>query len=225
MLLNASVTIAYKCSACGAFEFFDNISLFELTYKDDYKYECKCGKSAVLIKKDATRNLIINVPCISCGNSHVFVLSRKALLHNSVNILACPENGMKLCFIGNDEEVRKKIDYFEKELDELINMFGYENYFNNTQVMFDSLNHLHDIAENGELFCECGSKDIEVSLLPDKIHLRCRRCEGSRIISAASNVDLKDILSKREITLANMASNMEIIDCNSFIKSSDMIKK
>ena len=211
MLLNASVTVAYKCPACGTFEFFDGISIFELLHKKKNDMACKCGHSAVNLLSDGINKLYISVPCISCEGTHYFYVSRKALLHNEVNTFICPEKGIKLCFVGNDEAVRSRIDYFEKELDELINTFGYENYFNNTQVMLDSLNHLHDIAEKGELCCECGKGDIEVTLLPDRILLKCRDCSATKELFAASNVNLKDIMARNKITLAKVSPDMDDI--------------
>lgn len=104
-------------------------------------------------------------------------------------------------FIGNDEDVRKKIDSLEREFDELINTLGYDNYFVNTQVMFDSLNIIHDIAEKGNLFCECGNNDIELLLLSDKIYLRCKRCPANKIIYASSNEHLKNNLQTKQILL------------------------
>jgi hypothetical protein len=112
--------------------------------------------------------------------------------------------------MGRDEDVRKKIDSLERELDELINLFGYDNYFTNTQVMFDAMNKIHDIAEAGNLLCECGNKDIELLMLPDKIHLKCSKCTGSKIIKASSNSDLKDLLLKQQITLSKSTPDMHI---------------
>jgi hypothetical protein len=118
-----------------------------------------------------------------------------------VSVLHCPGTGIELCFIGNDEEVRKRIDSLEKKFDELIDLFGYDKYFKNTQVMFDALNRIHDIAESGNLYCECGSNEIEMLLYEDEIHLKCLRCFANIVIDASSNKDLKDILKKHQIVL------------------------
>lgn len=201
MLVDASMTIAYKCSSCGSFEFF-NVSLFMLLYKKECRFTCRCNKSRAAIARDGSRDYKIMIPCIGCGNDHIFILGRREILYKAINIFYCPETGMEQCFIGKDKVVRKKIDNLEKELDELIDTFGYESYFANTRVMFDSLNKIHDIAEQGNLYCECGSNDIELILLSDKIHLKCRECSGNRIIYASSNEDLKEILTRKQILLS-----------------------
>ena len=199
MLLDASATIAYKCSSCGSFEFF-NISLFKLLYRQQYSFVCRCGNTKVSIKKD--REYVISLPCIGCGNEHQFSVARKALLANDIMVFHCPETGIQQCFIGKDDIVRKRIDSLEKEFDELISTFGYDDYFVNTQVMFDALNKIHDVAEQGDLYCECGCKDIELTLLSDQIHLNCRACSANRIIFAASNEDLKDLLMRTNLLLS-----------------------
>ncbi len=206
MLIDTRVTIAYKCHSCGTFEFF-NTSLFKFLHKKEHILTCRCTNSSLVITEDCHKEYRIRIPCIGCGNDHIFMLPRKGLLSKIVNVLYCPETGVQLCFIGNDGDVRKKIDNLERELDELINLFGYDNYFKNTQVMFDVLNRIHDIAEQGNLICECGNKDIELVMLPDEIHLKCIKCPGNKIIKASSNNHLKDILIKQQIILSRTCSD------------------
>lgn len=200
MLIDTSVTFAYKCSSCGTFDFF-NISVFNLLFKKECILNCRCNNSSIIITWENSRHFKVKAPCIGCGSDHAFVLGRKEILSGDIKVFYCPETGIKLCFIGNDEEVRRKIDNLEKELDDLINLFGYDNYFKNTQVMFDSLNKIHDIAEQGNLYCKCGNDDIELILLSNKIHLRCTKCSGKKVIFAASNKDLKYLLTKKQILL------------------------
>jgi hypothetical protein len=108
---------------------------------------------------------------------------------------------MPICFIGRDHEVRARVDSLENELDELISMFGYDNYFKNTRVMFDTLNIIHDIAEQENLYCECGNHDIELILLPDVIQLKCKDCFRLETLKAATNEDLKNITQASKICL------------------------
>lgn len=201
MLIDTSATIAYKCSSCGSFEFF-NISLFNILYKRGSVYCCHCQKSNITISQQHNFYLF-KIPCIGCGNDHVYMLSKKDILLRDLNVFNCPETGMKLCFIGRDEPVRKKVDSLEEEYDELIDMFGYESYFKNTQVMFDSLNKIHDIAEQGNLLCECGCSEIELVPLSDRIVLKCSKCGMSKLFLAATNEDLKDITDKKQILLTD----------------------
>jgi hypothetical protein len=200
MLIDTSVTIAYKCTSCGSFEFF-NISLFTLLYKKDCSLPCRCKKSCVNIKQECEGSFLISIPCIGCGNDHTYLLSKKNILSGEPIIFNCPETDLQIFFIGRDEAVRKKVDSLEEEFDEMIDMYGYESYFDNTQVMFDTLNRIHDIALKGNLSCECGSVNIELVLLSGCVLLRCGKCGSSRRIPASKNKDLKDILTKSQITI------------------------
>jgi len=200
MLIDTSITIAYKCPSCGSFKFF-SISVFAVSYKNIHSLKCDCNKSEISVARNSSGSFVLVAPCIGCGGEHAISIDKNKMLHKEVNIFSCSSTGIEQCFIGKDLAVRKKIDKLEKELDKLIDMFGYDNYFKNTQVMFDSLNKIHDIAEQGNLYCECGNSDIELSLLSDKIYLKCKKCSASRVIYAISNEHLKDILMSRQILL------------------------
>ena len=220
MLIETGITIAYKCSSCGTFEFF-NISLFELSCKKVNYLTCHCNKSSISITEENSRDYKIMIPCMACGNTHIYNLSRKEMFYKDINVFNCPETGIRQCFIGNDKTVRKQIDSLEKELDELIDMFGYDSYFKNTQVMFDALNKVHDIAEQKSLYCECGNDDIELTLFPDRIHLRCKKCPGNRTIYAESNEDLKDLLMRHQILLLQDFAVYDARKTSSFMRQTD----
>ncbi|HHW00829.1 MAG TPA: hypothetical protein GXX36_14925 [Clostridiaceae bacterium] len=216
MLIDTVATIAYKCSVCGSFN-FTSMSLFELRRQKEHIFICDCRKSQAVVKVDKSDTLSVLTPCIGCGEMHLHSVDFKDIMLGDVNSFICPNKGIEHCFIGKDEALRKTIDRLEREQDNLIDTLGYDSYFKNSRVMLDSLNKIHDIAEKGNLFCECGNKDIEVILLSDRIFLKCRKCSGRRILSATSNKDLKDIVTKRHILLVteNMDCDAEKIKNNS----------
>lgn len=220
MLIDTCVTIAYKCTSCGTFEFF-YISLFELSNKKECKLTCRCGKSSLLIREENYGDYKIRIPCISCGDEHIFTAGRKELLCRNINIFYCPVTGMQQCYVGNDSDVRVKVDALEKELDELIDLFGYDSYFKNTRVMIDTLNRIHDIAEQGNLYCECGNEDIELILLQDKVCLQCKNCSGNKTIYAVNNEDLKDILRRKRVMLVNELPGCDASAPDTLMRKSD----
>jgi len=211
MLIDTRITIAYKCTSCGSFEFF-NVSLFKLPGKKNGLYACRCKKSGIELKQEGENYYLVSIPCIGCGGEHTYLLTRRNILSGDLVVFSCPETGVVICSAGRDEAVRKKIDNLEEELDELMNMYGYESYFTNTQVMFDMVNRIHDIALSGKLYCECGSTDIEMIMLSECIFLRCRKCGGNKLIPASKNKDLKDILAKEQIILGEDTFQRDIKD-------------
>lgn len=200
MLIDTDITIAYKCFSCGTFDFI-NINLFKLSLRENIVSDCKCGKAKLKLQVLGKAGYRFTVPCIGCGSRHSHVASREKLLNNKITIYTCPETGIKNCFIGKDQAVREFIDGFEKELDGMIDGLGYDSYFENTQVMLDTLNKIHDIAEQGKLHCECGCKNVTVSMLRKGIALKCSSCTRGKFIPAASNNDLKKTLQMDQIVL------------------------
>lgn len=201
MLIDTCITVAYKCPSCGSFEFFSR-SLFELTSKGHIYCTCGCKRSRISIAKDSDKTFRAGTLCIGCGNRHIYILDKNQLLYGDIQTFKCPVKGIKLFFAGKDNLVRETVDKLEQELDSLIDTFGYDSYFLNTQVMYNSLNKIHDIAAKGNLFCECGENDIELILQPDRILLVCRKCSGSKTIFARTNGDLKDIMRRQQMLLS-----------------------
>lgn len=205
MLIDMDVIIAYKCFCCGMFD-FSNINLFKFHKHKNIMPKCRCEGTKLEIVEVAKNNYKFTVPCIACGAKHSFIITREDLTSKDIMVYTCPVTNIKQCFIGRDAAVREHVDNFEKELDVIIDDLGYDNYFANTQVMIETLNKIHDIAEQGDLRCQCGCNDISVSLLRKGIYLRCPQCSGNKFIPAASNNDLKKTIQKVKIVLAEKKS-------------------
>lgn len=203
MIIDTKITIAYKCPACGSFDFF-HIYLFNLINKKKNIFNCKCNESHLEISKIVPRKYKLDIPCIACGDVHEHNIKMKDIL-NGVTVLCCNHMDIKQCVIGEDINVRKKVDELEREFDDIIDMFGYDNYFSNAHVMMEMVNIVHDYAENGNLFCSCGSSSIELSLLADSINLECS-CGKTKNIKAVSNEDIKNIISEGFIMLGEFNS-------------------
>lgn len=200
MLINTDITIAYKCFSCGTFN-FKNVNLFKLFPREKITFGCSCKNSKMEIIRTGKSDYRLTVPCIGCGTEHSQNISREMLLNNNILTYTCPLTSIKYCFIGKDKAVREFIDNFEKELDGMIDGLGFDSYFENTRVMLDTLNRIHDIAERGRLCCECGCEDIIVSMHRKGIILKCSQCTGGKFIPAATNNDLKKTLLRDKIIL------------------------
>lgn len=201
MVVNTGFTVAFKCSQCGSYRFFE-ISYFKLAQKGHKKVKCRCGGAYAVASVTKSGRIALSVPCIGCGEMHEYTASRKEMRNAQVLVCRCKNTGIQHCFVGSDNNVRKRIDILEDELERLMDELGYERYFINSQVMLESINRIHEMAEQGRIYCQCGSNDIEVVLLEDKIYLKCRSCPGKTTICASSNEDLERILMNSAVLLS-----------------------
>lgn len=200
MIIKQSRTVTYTCPDCGS-NHFEDISLFDFSGKSEVDTSCKCSKSKLAIKTEDYKNYSITVPCIGCGDKHKFMLSFYELWVGPVQTIKCEHTGVELCLIGKDGDVRKHLDTLELKKDALADTIGFKKVFNNSTVMLEVFNKIHDIAENDNIVCECGCKDVSVYMLYDKIILQCISCSGLEIINAKDSFDLKAISKKEQIFL------------------------
>lgn len=207
MLINTDITIAYKCVACGTFEFI-SVNLFRLFHQRSIEFNCRCNNSSGKIIRTNQNEYEIKIPCIGCGSEHSYTIDKRTLLRGELQVYCCQTTQLKQCFVGPDVRVRQSVDSFERELDYMMDNLGYDSFFENSQVMLDTLNKLHDLAEKGNLLCRCGCSDAIINLRRKGIFLRCSRCNGSKFIPAASNNDLKVTLNKASIILNNDQSQL-----------------
>ncbi|MGE4282134.1 MAG: hypothetical protein AB7G87_00275 [Clostridia bacterium] len=201
MILEWGSTIAYKCPVCGSIE-FHNISLFDFSGKKEHTIECNCKRSFVKIsiKKDGLCTL--SVPCIACNVIHTYTVKFKELWLKRIMHFKCAKNKLELCYFGNDSAVRQAVDSYEMRMDKLMEDIGYDDNFANSAVMLRTIDKIHDVAERQNLFCQCGSQDIDLQILYDRVELMCNKCFTYEIIRACTNQDLKLTLQRNSIILS-----------------------
>lgn len=202
MVIDNLSTVAYKCPVCGSIE-FNYISIFDFSGKKGYTVSCSCNKGFVKIITKSNKKCMISMPCIACNGMHYYTLEFATLWTERISTFTCPNTGIELCFIGNDDVVRKSVDQYELQMDLLMNDIGYDDYFVNNTVMLDTIDRIHDIAEKGNLFCQCGNDDIDLQMYSDRVELVCQKCRTYEVIKASSNQDLKATLSKECIILCH----------------------
>lgn len=149
------------------------------------------------------KSLLLTIPCFACNEVHTYALRDKALWSEHVSVLKCPNTKMELCFMGKDDGVRKSVDNYEMQMDILMNEIGYDDYFINNTVMLNTVDKIHDIAERGNLLCQCGSREISMEMFYDRVELICNKCFLKTTIKACTNHDLKDTLKKDSIILCD----------------------
>lgn len=212
MIINRRKLLSYRCPFCGSIQ-YKSFSIFEFQDDKILNKLCDCRKSAINANKDKNGRFTFEVPCIACGDTHKIKITNRNLWFSSINYILCDNTNTEIAYIGEYLEVHNKIDSYEKEIDDLITKLGYNDYFFNIRIMLEVLNRIHDLAEEGSLMCECGSTDVELTLLRDRVKIGCKECSAHTFAFARSNQDLVNLYDWRHIILCkkiNIRETMEV---------------
>lgn len=201
MLLTTVTTLAIRCPECGALE-FHSLSRFGLSGQGNIQVSCSCGAFLLSIVRKRQRGYWLMSPCVICETKHLKEISGARLWSGEVVYLTCPDSGLELGFVGRNEEVKKLAQTLDTGLETLMDEIGYDEYFNNPDVMHQVMHCLQEIADNGGLFCQCGNQRIEVDVFLDRLELHCKECDSINIVYAETEEDLRVIEQVETIELA-----------------------
>lgn len=201
MLITTQRTLALRCPLCGRLE-FDTISWFDFSGGDPVRIKCKCGFNKLTINpKNDFRDFYFQIPCLICDDVHIIRFSKAELWGKISLVLRCTTNGQELGYIGTEAAIDKLINQKRDDLESVVNNLGFDDYFTNPQVMYEILNHLHQIADANRLYCLCGNNQIEIEVFPEKLELHCPFCHSLHIIYAETLEDLRIVKEAEEIAL------------------------
>ncbi|ABO51679.1 conserved hypothetical protein [Desulforamulus reducens MI-1] len=192
MLITNVTTLAIRCPECGALE-FHNLSRFALSGRGKLQISCSCGAFLLGIVNRSAGSYWLQIPCIFCETKHIREISGVRLWGKEVIYLNCPESGLELGFIGKYEEVKELAESLDSGIESLIDELGYDEYFNNSEIMHEVMQSLQEIADNGGLYCQCGNTHIEVDVYLDRLELHCKECDSINIVYAETEEDLNVI--------------------------------
>lgn len=192
MLVQTTYTLALHCPYCGKIE-MHNLSLFMLNNSNPLELSCSCGHVQGRILSIHRQQIVLELPCFICQTNHIIFLDSRKIKQTRMEKIYCLDENLELGFIGDHEVVAEAVADQQHEteslLDDIKSMDYGDDDIQNSVVMLEVLNKIHDIAENGGLSCRCGSKHIEVEILPDAIQLRCMNCQGWMTLPALKEQD------------------------------------
>ena len=204
MIIETGALLAMRCPECGKLD-YHYLSKFEFGRRKKVEIACKCGFIKLVVNTSGPRErkiYVLQVPCVVCESKHTHYLSSRRFWSDEVSYLLCQETGLELGYLGAEEAVRELAVAQEEDIESLANEFeGEDRYFNNSEIMYEVLNRLHDIAEQGALYCQCGNLDVEVDIFPDRLELHCKECDSINIIYAETEEDLRVIKDIETIEL------------------------
>ncbi len=202
MIIETGVLLAMRCPDCGKLG-YHKLSRFEMGLRNKMEIPCACGFTKLVVNTRNRKEYILQIPCVVCESKHLLSISAKRFWSGDVNYLFCQETGLELGYLGADGEVRALAEAQEESIESLASEIdGEDRYFNNSEIMYEVLNCLHDIAEQGALYCQCGNLDVEVDIFPDRLELHCKECDSVNIIYAETEDDLRVIRDVDSIELS-----------------------
>lgn len=201
MLINTNSIMTMRCPICGIIKYHD-LSRFAISKGNPIHINCSCGAAALIISTKNHALYRLQVPCLICDCKHQMEFTGKFLWSGEIIRLSCSDTGLELGYIGPEPAVKQIIYNQELELDALADDMNSEDYFHNPDIMYEVLSCLHEIAEQGDLYCQCGNLEIEVELFPDCLELHCKNCDSINIIYAETEEDLNVIRQVDTIELA-----------------------
>lgn len=198
MLINTVSTLALYCPRCGKIQ-MHNISRFN--HIGRRKLLCSCGALQATITSTGDRQCLLDIPCVLCQTNHIICLDNKRLWHADIDKIYCVQENFELGFIGSRQIIAETINNYKVEFEKLSLDMEFDDDIQNPQLILETLNKIHDMAEKGGVRCRCGSNDIGIEVLPDGIGLECAQCGGQLIIQAQEEQDLTYIGKMEDIEI------------------------
>jgi len=200
MLLDGTIYIAFYCGACSKFESFE-ISLFDLKKDEEFTIESICSDNYITIKTRNFKNFYLSIPCVSCGMRHKYKYSLLDIIKNKPGLFKCRFSKLDILYVGDKEYIENVVKKSAKDLESIIGKLGPEEHIVNPYIMAKTLEKISDIVDKDNLFCDCGGKQIDITMFSDRIELICVKCGSVNIIYAENYEDLKAIINKNLIVL------------------------
>jgi hypothetical protein len=213
MVVPTEIKIALRCPYCDKIE-INSLSLFEFSGTSSIIKKCSCGEELLNIHTKNNKVYLLQYYCVMCDSLHVIPLKRHQIWsYNKEGFeISCSDTAINVGFIGKTNWIKDKIKEQPHTLAEFAKQMGFTEYFMNPEIMYEILEHIYHVAENGNLYCSCGNYDLDIEIFPEYIELFCEDCGFSEIITAKTEDDLNRVifLSKIELT-ENGIFDQEII--------------
>jgi ribosomal protein S27E len=222
MIIPAYRTVAIRCPECGKMDFYA-LSRFSMSGTNIASIDCECGANLLKMGRNKGKNYWMQVKCSMCEGSHFYTFNYKELWMGNLLTLTCEDTGVEIGFIGAREPVRKNVQNMDKSVQEMAEELGYGDFFNNPEIMYRVLEHLHSLAGTGHLYCDCCNQNLEVEVYPDRIELHCNECGATGIVFAESFKDWENVRHLTEVVLSK--GSFKYFDDKKTKKPRNRIKK
>lgn len=200
MIVPTQRQIALRCPVCGHLELHP-LSLFSFSGSSTVVFHCSCGFNKLTIATRDHKTYSFQFTCMICDEIHILNVRYFHVWKNEITPIACPVTSQELGYIGDKEHLEELMMENSRNMESVLNDVGFDDFFANPTVMVQVLSHLHHVAEEGHLYCQCGNKDIQVDVFPEKLELRCPHCNSLSVIYAENQEDLELVQNIRVIAM------------------------
>ena len=205
--------IAYRCPSCGT-AVRGIVGAFAAK-ADLLKLKCPSGDGELTLSLSPDRERVrISVPCLFCGQSHQYTVSRTIVLGNDPFLLNCPYTNMDICFLGSGAEVEASLDRAEGELSGLLAEMGLESMRELQPIDLDPDEILPDagvydivryvvkeLEAEGAIDCPCHGGEYEIAMTDRGILVYCPACRASHLFRTDSVAAAEEFLKLDSLTL------------------------
>ncbi|OPY59695.1 MAG: hypothetical protein A4E55_00044 [Pelotomaculum sp. PtaU1.Bin035] len=205
MLIATDAVLAMRCPECGKMD-VHGFSRFAFPGGRAVLVKCSCGAAMLEVIKKLS-GYLLKFHCVVCETRHSREISGKALWSGEITCISCQETGLELANIGPASKIDEMVIMRGQKMGNMAGKFVSDSYFHNPGIMYEVLNCLHDIVDEGGLCCQCGNYKIEVDIFPDRLELHCKNCDSINIIYAETDEDLSVIRQVDSIELVRHGFN------------------
>ncbi|SMD04279.1 hypothetical protein [Sporomusa malonica] len=194
MVISAVSTLALYCARCGNIE-LHNVSRFVIN-NSRRQLVCSCGQVQGAIASAGRHQYLLDIPCVVCETNHLIFLDSKLFLQPKASRIYCAQANLELGFIGSPTAIAETIARHKQEVASIASEMAQQpdgQGIENSQILLEILNKIHDIAEQGGVYCCCGNSDVEAEVLVDAIEISCSQCDGRLVIPAKDEHDLAQV--------------------------------
>lgn len=190
MIILTQKTLAIRCPTCGNMDFYA-LSRFNVGSKRPFRILCQCGTCLLSISRKGRMLYRLHIDCVMCETKHVLNCKSSDIWQDKLFTIVCEDTGMEIGFIGTKDTVMKSVMRTERSIRDMAEELGYDKYFNNAEIMYQVLDLLKIMSDEGRMSCSCGSSQLEVEVYPDHIELNCPNCDAVGIVFAETVKELQ----------------------------------
>lgn len=200
MLISSQTTLSLRCPNCGGLGFYA-LSRFCLGIGGSVEMHCECGKCLITVYHKSKKYYCLQVECMMCDTKHIINYTGSELWNNNVMNIVCENSGVEIGFAGTRDAVVQSIKRIDRSIGEVNDNGGYDKFFLSPEVMYQVLDFLGGLSEEGLMSCTCGGEQLEMAVYPDRVELYCNNCDAVGVIFAETVKDLQWIHSMEKVQL------------------------